>query len=143
MPGIQLQPYLLFHGQCREAFEFYSGVLHGEIETMMTHRESPAAGQVPADWQDTIIHATLRVGDAVLMASDAPPQYQEKMGGFSVSLQVPELEEGRRIFGALSEGGRVTMSFDRTFWSGGFGMCIDRFGVPWMVNYVPVGQPAT
>jgi PhnB protein len=75
------------------------------------------------------------------MASDAPPQSQEKMGGFSVSLQVPELEEGRRIFGALSVGGRVTMSFDRTFWSDGFGMCIDRFGVPWMVNYVPVGQP--
>lgn len=132
--AIQIQPYLMLDGRCREAFEFYRDVLHGEIEAMMPYAGSPAEGQVPPEWRDRTLHAALRVGDALLMASDAPPDHAEKIAGFSVSLAVPDIAEGERIFRALSEGGTVTMPFAKTFWAEGFGMCVDRFGVPWMVN---------
>jgi PhnB protein len=77
------------------------------------------------------------VGDAVLMASDAPPDHAEKIRGFSVSLAIPDAAESERVFRALAEGGKVTMPFQKTFWAERFGMCTDRFGVPWMVNCAP------
>jgi PhnB protein len=101
---------------------------------MLTHAGTPAEQQVPAEWRDKILHARMIVGDSVLMASDAPPEHYEQPKGFSVSFQVKEPAEAERVFQALAENGTVQMAFQKTFWSAGFGMCVDRFGIPWMVN---------
>jgi PhnB protein len=131
---MQLNPYLFFNGQCEEAFKFYAQVLGGKIDGMLTHAGTPAEQQVPAEWRDKIMHARLIVGDQVLMASDAPPDHYEKPNGFSVSIQIKDKAEAERIFNELAEGGKIQMPFGQTFWAAGFGMCADRFGIPWMVN---------
>ena len=131
-----IQPYLTFNGNCREAFEYYHKVLGGSIEVMQTHGESPAKDFTPPEWHDAIIHARLNTGGQVLMGSDAPPDYQEKMGGFSISVTVSDEQLADRIFAGLAEGGSVTMPLAETFWAPKFGMCTDRFSVHWMVNYV-------
>jgi PhnB protein len=131
---MQLNPYLFFSGQCEAAFKFYEKVLGGKIEGMMTHAGTPAEEHVTAEWRDKIMHARMTVGDSVLMASDAPPDHSEKPGGFSVSLQFKGVAEAERIFHALAEKGTVRMPFAQTFWSPGFGMLVDQFGIPWMVN---------
>jgi PhnB protein len=132
---VQVHPYLNFDGQCAEAFRFYERVLGGRIEAMMTHGESPIAGEVPSEWHDRVLHARLAVGDQVLMASDSPPEQYQKPQGLYVSLQVEKPADAERIFRALAENGTVTMPFEKTFWAaGGFGMLVDRFGTPWMIN---------
>ncbi len=131
---MELCPYLNFNGNCAEAFKFYEQVLGGTITFIQTHGESPMKDQVPADWRDTIMHVTLTVGDEVLMGSDAPPSHYAAPHGMSVSISRTTPEDGERIFKALSEGGKVTMAFQKTFWSPGFGMAVDRFGIPWIVN---------
>lgn len=136
---MQINPYLVFNGQCEAAFKFYEKLLGGKITGIMTHANSPMANQVPPEWRDKVMHAHLTVGNWVLMGSDAPPQHFQKPQGFSVSIGVKTVEEGERIFKALSENGAVQMPFQKTFWSPGFGMLADRFGIPWMVN---CDQPA-
>ena len=132
---MQVNPYLNFNGQCAEAFRFYERVLGGKIAIMMTHGESQIAGEVPAEWRDRILHARLAVGDQVLMASDSPPEMYQKPQGLYVSLHVEQSADAERIFQALAENGTVTMPFEKTFWAaGGFGMLVDRFGTPWMIN---------
>ena len=132
---MQVNPYLNFDGQCAEAFRFYERVLGGKIEAMMTHGEAPIAGEVPPGWHDRIMHARLVVGDQVLMASDSPPEYYQKPQGLYVSLHIEKSADARRIFDALADNGAVTMPFEKTFWAaGGFGMLVDRFGTPWMIN---------
>jgi PhnB protein len=131
---MQLNPYLVFDGQCEVAFKFYEQCLGGKIQTMMTWGDSPMAAQVPSEWSDKIIHATLIAGESALGGSDAPPDRYEKPRGFSVTIQMKNVAEGERIFNALAENGMVQMPFQKTFWSPGFGMCSDRFGTPWMVN---------
>ena len=128
-----INAYLTFNGKCAEAFRFYAKVFGGKLE-MMTNGESPAAAQTPPDQRDRILHARLDVGDAVVMGSDAPPQYFSQPQGFSVAIGLGDTAEGERIFQALSEGGTVKMPFAKTFWAERFGMCIDRFGIPWIVN---------
>jgi len=131
---MQLSTNLVFNGQCKAAFKFYEQCLGGNIQTMMTWGDSPMADNVPAEWHEKIIHTTLVVGDSALLGSDAPPDRYEKPQGFSVTIQIKETAEGERLFRELSEGGTVHMPFQPTFWSPGFGMCVDRFGIPWMIN---------
>jgi PhnB protein len=131
---MQLNPYLFFKGECKEAFTFYAKVLGGKITAMTTHRETPAAEQTKPEWQDKIIHARMTFGDQALMASDAPPEHYRPMQGFSVTVSVDEPAEAERIFKAFSEGGQVTMPIQETFWAIRFGMLVDRFGTPWFVN---------
>ena len=131
---MQIDPYLNFNGNCEEAFNFYAKVLNGKIEAMMTHAGTPAEQSVSEEWKKKIMHARMRIGDRVLMASDAPPQYQSPMKGFAVSITITDLAEAERVFKALSEGGQVSMAFAETFWAKGFAMFKDRFGTPWMVN---------
>ena len=132
---MRANPYLMFNGDCREAFEFYARSLGGRIEMMQTHGDSPAKGHTPPDWHDKVLHARLTAGDVVLMGSDAPPGRKETPQGLWVSLDVEKAADARRIFDAFADGGQVRMPFDKTFWAaGGFGMVIDRFGTPWMVN---------
>jgi PhnB protein len=101
---------------------------------MQTHGESPMKDQVPPDWRDKVIHARLTIGNTVLMGSDAPPSHYAAPQGIYVSISVSEPAEAERMFKALSDRGRVDMPFQKTFWSPGFGMAVDRFGIPWMVN---------
>jgi PhnB protein len=131
---MQLNPYLLFNGDCAEAFKFYEETLGGKIEGLHTFAGSPAAEHAPPEWGDKVMHATISIGDYKLMGSDAPPGRYEKPTGISVSISLNDREKGERIFNALAEGGTTTMPFGKTFWADGFGMCTDRFGIPWMVN---------
>ena len=134
---MELNPYLLFSGNCAEAFKFYERLLGGRIVMMQTHGETPAKDHVSPDWRDKVIHVRLEVGDQALMGSDAPPEHFAKPQGFSVSISVASPDEARRIFAGLAENGTVTMPFGETFWSPAFGMTVDRFGIPWMVNCAP------
>jgi PhnB protein len=130
---MEFSTYLFFDGRCAEAFKFYEKCLGGKVESM-TYAGSPAEVDIPADWRDKIIHARLTVGNQVLMGSDPPPAHYQKPQGFSVSISVKDVPEGERIFKCLSEGGAVTMPYQKTFWAAGFGMCVDQFGIAWMVN---------
>ena len=131
---MQLNPYLFFDGQCEAAFKFYEQCLGGKITAMMRYRESPMADQGQPEWRDKIMHTHLTVNDMVLMGSDAPSEQFEKPQGFSVSLQFDDAAEAERIFYALSENGTVKMPLQETFWAKKFGMIVDRFDIPWMIN---------
>jgi PhnB protein len=134
---MQLNPYLFFNGQCEAAFKFYEQCLGGKIEMMMTYGDSPATEQVPAESRNKIMHARLIIGDKVLMGSDAPPPHAEQMKGFSVSLSVDDPADAERIFNALTVNGTVRMPIQKTFWAVLFGMLVDQFGTPWMINCEP------
>lgn len=131
---MQVSPYLFFNGQCEEAFNVYARVLGGTIEAMMKHEGTPAEGHVPPEWRGKIMHAALRVGEAVLMASDDPSEHFQQPQGFSVSLHFTDVAEAERVFNALAENGRINAPFEETFWAVRFGMLVDRFGTPWMIN---------
>ena len=131
---MQINPYLFYNGNCAEAFDFYAKVLGGTIEAKMTYADAPADMPMPPEDRAKVMHASMRIHGQVLMASDAPAQRFHTPQGFAVSLQYADPAEGERIFTALADGGSVGMPFGVTFWSKGFGMCVDRFGIPWMVN---------
>jgi PhnB protein len=130
---MKINPYLMFNGNCEEAFKVYADVFGGKILAMMPHRGSPAEAQTPPAWQDKIMHAALQLGEQTLMASDAPPDYQKPMSGFAVSVDLPTSGDVERAFAALSKGGTVTMPVGETFFAKSFGMVTDRFGTPWMI----------
>jgi PhnB protein len=131
---MKLNPYLLFDGKCEEAFTSYQKILGGEIVVMIPHEGTPAAEKLPSEWRKKIIHARLVGNGMVLMGSDAPPDRYEPMKGFSVTLNIPEPAEAERVFNALADKGIVRMSLSETFWAKKFGMCVDKFGTPWMIN---------
>jgi PhnB protein len=129
-----LNPYLLFNGDCETAFKFYEKSLGARIEALLTHEGTPMEKMVPAEWRKKIIHARLKLGDKVLMASDCPPEHYVKPQGFSVNLDFKSSAEAERVFNALAEKGSVQMPLQQTFWAAKFGMVTDRFGTPWMIN---------
>ncbi len=134
---MKLNPYLMFSGQCETAFKFYEKCLGGKITTMMTFEESPDKSmveQLPAEWQSKMMHTSLMVGDQELMGADSPPQYYEETKGLSVSISLQDAAEAERVFHTLSENGTVRMPLQQTFWAYRFGMLIDQFGIPWMIN---------
>lgn len=125
---------LFFRGNCREAFETYAKILGGEIKAMQRFGDTEQEAHLGPDFAEMTMHAWLEVGDQALMGCDAPPKLQRESGGFTVAIHTDDVNEARRIFEALAEGGVQTMPFEGTFWSPGMGMVIDRFGVPWVVN---------
>ena len=130
----QLNTYLFFDGNCADAMRFYERTLGGKL-SLMTHAESPMAAQTPPGSADRIMHARLDFDGGMLMASDwIAGQPYGGMKGFSLSLIYPTAAEARRMFDTLAQGGQVTMPMDKTFWAEVFGMLVDRFGAPWMVN---------
>ena len=131
---MQLNPHLHFNGQCEAAFKFYEKCLGGKIEVMMTHEGMPATEQVPAEWRSKIMHARLVVDKQVFMGMDAPPDRFQKPQGFHLNIGVKDPAEAERLFNALAEDGKVQMPLQQTFWAIRFGMLVDRFGIPWMVN---------
>jgi PhnB protein len=132
---MQFITYLSFSGTCKQAFEFYAKCFGGKIDAMIPFSGAPGGGGVPAEWQDKIMHVRMSSGNQTLMGADPPPQYSTPMGGFSVSVMVDRAAEAEHLFAALSEGNsKVKMPIQETFWADRFGMLIDQFGTPWMVN---------
>lgn len=131
---MRINAYLNFNGQCEEAFKFYEKLLGGKIEFIMTFKEMPAGGQVPEGWGNKIMHVRMSTPGGILMGSDAPPGHHQKPQGFFVSISVDNPAEADRIFQELASGGTVVMPIAETFWARRFGMAVDRFGIPWMVN---------
>ena len=130
---MQVNPYLYYDGTCEAAFKFYERALGAKVEMMLTHESAPPEMPTPPEWKKKIMHARISIDGEVLMASDAPPGQFHQPQGFSVSLQVEDLGDAERKFKALSDGGSVNMAFAKTFFAKGFGMCVDQFGIPWMV----------
>lgn len=131
-----IQPYLFFGGRCEEALEFYKSALGATVDMVMHHRDSPdkpPPGMLQPGYEDKVMHASFRVGESLIMASDGCGE-GAKFGGFSLSLSLPTEADAQRVFAALSEGGKVTMPLMKTFWSPCFGMLEDKFGVGWMVT---------
>ncbi len=129
-----INPYLTFSGNGEAAFKFSAQVLDGKIAAMIPHEGTPAAEHVPAGWWSKIMHARLAVGDRIPMGSDAPPDRYEPMKGCSVMIGIDEPAEAERVFSALAENGTVRMPIQKTFWAARFGMLVDQFGIPWMIN---------
>ncbi|MEM5401320.1 MULTISPECIES: VOC family protein [Paraburkholderia] len=141
---MQIQPYLFYPGNCDEAIAFYGEALGAKEVIKMRFKEAPPdpARPMPPEFAEKIMHATLQIGDAQIMVSDGGCMTQnDKFLGFGVSLTGSDLGTAERYFNALAKGGTVTMPFQKTFWSPGFGMLTDKFGVPWMVS-APHEQPA-
>ena len=136
-----VQSYLFFGGRCDEALAFYRTAIGAEVEMLMRYKdapEQPPAGMLAEGYDNKVMHASFRVGETLLMASDGCGGADEaKFGGFSLSITVRTEAEADRVFAALSEGGSVTMPLGKTFWSPKFGMLTDRFGLGWMVNLEP------
>jgi PhnB protein len=131
-----IQPYLFFNGRCEEALNFYRTAIGAQTDMMMRYKESPEPakpGQMPAGWENKIMHASFRVGGSVLMASDGCEE-GTKFNGVSLSLTVGTEAEAKRAFDALAVGGQVQMPLGKTFWSPAFGMLTDKFGLGWMVT---------
>lgn len=138
-----IEPYLFFNGSCEEAIEFYRKALGAEVEMMMRFKESPEPpppGTVPPGFENKIMHASFRIDQARVLASDGCSTEKPSFQGFSLSLSVPNEKEADRVFGALADGGQVKMPLTKTFWSPRFGMVEDRFGIGWMINIVAEGQ---
>jgi PhnB protein len=129
-----ISPYLMFNSNCDEALNHYVAVLGAKIDMMMRNSDAPPEMPYPPERKDKVMHARISIGGDVLMASDAPPEHFQKPQGFSVSIQIADVAEAERKFAALLDGGSVMMPFGKTFWSKGFGMGVDKFGIPWMIN---------
>jgi PhnB protein len=126
--------YLNFLGCCEEAFKFYEHALRGKIVAMITAEGTPMASQTPPERRKNIMHARLEVNGQFLMGSDASPEHFQKPQGFHVCLNVARADDAERVFAALSKNGEVRMAIQKTFWAERYGMLIDQFGIPWMVN---------
>jgi PhnB protein len=143
---MKIQPYLFFKGNCEEAFTFYEKALGGKIADLHRFKDMPpqegAAGDGCGDMSpealkamgEKIMHISLAVGDQMLMGSDNPEDAGQGFHGITLSIGIDDVNEGRKVFEAMSQGGVVKMPYGETFWAGGFGMLTDRFGVAWMVN---------
>ena len=138
---MKVSPYLSFKGDCEEAFKFYEECLGGKIEAIFRYAGSPMAGTAPAGWQDKIMHGSVKIGDLLLMGADIVSENYEAPKGVSLSLQIKDASEAERIFASLTQGGRVVLPLEKTFWAERFGMAVDRFGIPWLINCEAETQP--
>lgn len=131
---MQMHPYVSFQGNCEAAFQFYVEALGAKLGPLFRYAGSPLADQAPAGWQEKIMHGSVTVGGQTLMGADVAPQSYERPQGFSLSLQIKGAAEAERIYQALAQGGRIMLPLAETFWAVRFGMVVDRFGVPWLIN---------
>jgi PhnB protein len=140
---MQIQPYLFFDGRCEEAIEFYKNALGAEVMMLMRFKDNPEppgpddSCKAAPGTEDKIMHASIRIGDSVIMASDGECKGKPSFQGVSLSLTVPNAAEADRLFAALSQGGQVQMPLTTTFFSPRFGMAADKFGVSWMIYVEP------
>lgn len=136
-----VQPYLFFGGRCDEALKLYRTALGAEVVMLSRFKDSPDPSMIEPGMEEKVMHASFKIGETTLMASDGRCEGGATFEGFSLSVAVPDEKEADRVFAALSEGGEVTMPLGKTFWSPKFGMLTDKFGVGWMVSMAQ--EPAT
>ena len=134
---MQVQPYLFFEGRCEEAIEYYRKALGAKVEMLMHYKDSPEPMPGKAPPGDKVMHSSFRIGDTTVMGSDGDCMGKPSFQGFSLSLTARDDAEAKRLFSALSDGGKVQMPLSKTFFSPAFGMVADRFGVAWMVVVTP------
>ena len=137
---MQVQPYLFFDGRCEEALDFYKSALGAKVEVMMRFKDSPEPpqpGMCKPGSEDKIMHASFRVGDTTLMASDGRCEGKPSFQGISLSVTAKDDGEAERFFTALGTGGQEQMPLTKTFFSSRFGIVADRFGVSWMIVVMP------
>jgi PhnB protein len=139
---MHVSAYLSFKGDCEAAFKFYEQCLGGQLGQIFRYAGSPLTDQVPDDWSDKVMHGSITVGGQVLMGGDVAPDRYEEPKGFSLSIQITSTDEAERIFRELTKDGRVVMPLEKTFWAARFGMVVDRFGIPWLINCEESNQPA-
>lgn len=130
---LTIHPYLNFDGNCKDAFNFYATLFGGQLD-VQTFGESPMADQAPDGAKDRVMHARLTADNMLLMGSDALPNQYQKPQGFMITIDVDDAPTAERVFSKLTDGGAVVMPIQETFWAERFGMGVDRFGIPWMVN---------
>ena len=133
---MQVQPYLFLDGRCEEALEFYKKTLGAEVQAMMRFKENPepsAPRMTPPGSENKIMHASIKIGDTTLFASDGRCMGKPNFQGFALSLTAKDKADAERLFKSLGDGGQVQMPMSKTFFSEAFGMVADRFGVSWMV----------
>jgi PhnB protein len=132
---MRIQAYLQFHGRCDAAIEFYRGALGAEVEVIMRWKDcpQPQPGMIPPGAENRVMHASFRIGETTVLASDGLTQEQPTFQGFSLALYVPDDAEAKRRFALLAEGGQVQQPLMATFFTSSFGIVTDRFGVSWMV----------
>lgn len=131
--NLSVQPYLFFNGRCEEALEFYSKALGAKIEVLSRFKDAPP-GMAQSGMENMVMHASFRIGETVLMASDGRGNNELQFEGFSLAIDVPDEKTAESVFNALADGGKITMPLEKTFWAPKFGMLEDRFGVGWMVS---------
>ena len=131
---MQMTTYLSFCGECEAAFKFYAECLDGKLGGIFRYAGTSLAGQVPADWQDKVMHGSVTIGEQILMGGDVAPEGYQKPKGFTLSLQIKSTTQAERIFRLLAKDGMVVMPLEETFWADRFGMIVDRFGIPWLIN---------
>jgi len=129
-----VQPYLFFNGRCEEALEFYRSALGAKVEMLSRFKDAPETGMVQPGMENKVMHASIRIGETVVMASDGRCNGQPRFEGFSLSIVVPDEQQAANLFDALAQDGKITMPLEKTFWAPKFGMLEDRFGVGWMVS---------
>ncbi|HET9718060.1 MAG TPA: VOC family protein [Pseudolabrys sp.] len=134
---MQVQPYLFFDGKAEEAIEFYKATLGAKAEMLMRWKDSPDRSNCTPDNENKIMHASLKIGEAKVMASDGQNSGNPEFKGFALTLDAKTETDAERMFNALSAGGQVTMPMSKTFFSPRFGMLTDKFGVNWMVIVQP------
>jgi len=132
---MQVQPYLFFDGRCDEAIDFYRHALGAEVTMLLRFKDSPDPDMCPAAAGDKVMHASFRIGDTTVLASDGRCEGRPTFQGFALSLTAPDEAKAERLFASLSDGGDVQMP--KTFFSPRFGMVADRFGVSWMISVAP------
>ena len=138
---MRVNPYLSFNGQCEAAFKLYEQCLGGRLGPIFRYAGSPFANQVPADWQDKVMHGSVTLGEQVLQGADVTPDRYEAPRGFSLSVEIKNTADAERIFRELSKDGRVVMALEKTFWAERFGVLVDRFGIQWQINCEGAEQP--
>lgn len=132
--AFQVEPYLVFNGNCAEALAFYQQALGAQVDMIHRFKDSPDPSMCPPGLGDKIMHVSFRVGNNRLMASDGQCQPGQGFSGFHLSIGLKDEARAEQIFAKLSDGGKVQMPLTKTFWAPKFGMVTDRFGVSWMIN---------
>jgi len=130
---MQIQPYLFFDGRCDEALEFYKKTLGAKVEMIMRFKDAPDQSMISPGSADKVMHASVKIGDSTMLASDGRNTGKPSFQGFSLTLYPKDEAEADKLFGALSAGGEVRMPMDKTFFAKRFGMLADKFGVGWMI----------
>ncbi len=128
-----VQPYLIFNGRCEEAIEFYRKALGAEVTMLLRFKDAPVPSMCTPGSENKVMHASLQIGETVILASDGRCTGEMSFAGFSLSLTLKNVTDADRFFAALADGGQVQMPLAKTFFSPSFGMVADRFGVSWMI----------